>query len=320
MKKDMQQPTPEDASVSTSGGGLVKFHLLAIVTSVIWGTTFASTKVLIHHGLTPATIMCIRFLLAYIGMLFFMRSNAKTRSWRDEGLLALAGITGGSLYFLTENTALRYTTSANVGILVAVIPLATALLTHFLMRGEPFRRNFLYGGVLALIGVSMVMLNGHFVLELNPLGDVLTLMAVVCWAFYGILLKKLEHYPTAFVTRKVFFYGIVTILPVFLFEPFTATPEALRDPTVSLNLLYLGLIASLLCYLSWSFVVKKLGVVVCTNYLYLNPVAALCVSAFILKEPFTPIALAGSVLILVGVYISERNKHLHHSKKRKESL
>lgn len=305
-------PAPE---VSAPGRGLVKYHLLGIVTAVIWGTTFASTKTLIHHGLTPATIMCLRFCLAYAGMLFLAHGRWRAQSWKDEGLLALAGVTGGSLYFLTENTALRYTTSANVGILVAVIPLATALLTHFLVRGEPFRRNFLYGGVLALCGVAMVMLNGHFVLSLNPLGDLLTLMAVVCWAVYSILLKKLEHYPASFVTRKVFFYGILTILPVFLIEPFNATPEALGNPVVSCNLLYLGLIASLLCYLSWSLVVKKLGVVVCTNYLYLNPVAALCVSALIMHEPLTPIALAGSALILVGVYLSERNKHTSKEKR-----
>ena len=289
----------------------MKYHLLAIATSVVWGTTFASTKILIRHGLTPATIMCLRFLLAYAGMLFLARSPLKARSWKDEGLLALAGVTGGSLYFLTENTALRYTTSANVGILVAIIPLATALLTHAVVRGEPFRRNVLYGGALALCGVAMVVLNGHFVLSLNPLGDMLALAAVVCWAFYGILLKKLGHYPTAFVTRKVFFYGILTILPAFLFDPFNASGSLLGNPVVGFNLLYLGLIASLLCYLSWSLVVKKLGVVVCTNYLYLNPVAALCVSSLLLHEPLTPVALCGSALILVGVYISEKEKHVH---------
>ena len=309
MHEKPTSPSPAPQALPAPGRGLVRYHLLAIATSVVWGTTFASTKTLILHGLTPATIMCLRFLLVYAGMLLIAGKHLRAQSWRDEGLLALAGVCGGSLYFLTENTALRYTTSSNVAIIIAITPLTTALLTHLTMKSEPFRRNFLVGGVIALCGVMMVVLNGHFVLELNPLGDVLTLAAVVCWAFYGILLKKLGHYPASFVTRKVFFYGILTILPVFLVEPFNARPDALADPTVSLNLLYLGVVASLLCYLSWSLVVKRLGVVVCTNYLYLNPIAALCVSAFILQEPFTPVSVLGSALILAGVYISEKKRH-----------
>lgn len=285
-----------------------KYHLLAILTAVVWGTTFASTKTLIQHGLTPATIMFLRFLLAYIGMWLMAPRRLRADSWKDELWFVVAGMTGGSVYFLTENTALRYTTASNVAIVISVTPLATALLSHFLVRSEPFRRQFLYGGLLALSGIVLVVLNGHFVLRLNPLGDVLTLMAVLSWGAYSILLKRLRHYSSAFITRKVFFYGILTILPVFLFETFSASAALLEDPHVWGNLLFLGVIASLLCFLSWSFVVKKLGIVVCTNYLYLNPVAALIVSATVLQEKLTIVSLVGSALILAGVYWSERKK------------
>lgn len=283
----------------------ISIHILAILTSVVWGTTFASTKILIEHGLTPAQIMLCRFLLAYVGIWFFSSKKIWADHPRDELLLLLAGMMGGSLYFLAENTALQYTYAANVAIVIAITPLVSAYLTHLCLKTERFRRQLIYGGTVALSGVILVVLNGHFVLKISPVGDLLTLVAVICWAFYCILLKKLGHYSSLFITRKVFFYGIVTILPVFLVEPAQTDFSMFLNPVVWGNLLYLGIIASLLCFLSWSFVVKKLGIVVCTNYLYLNPVAALAVSILLLGEPVTPIALLGTLLILAGVYLSE---------------
>jgi len=283
-------------------------HLLAIATSCIWGTTFASTKVLIEHGLSPAEIMCTRFLMAYIGIWIIAPRQLFSRSLRDEMLLVAAGLTGGSLYFLAENTALQYTYSANVGILVATIPLAMALVSHLFIKGERFHRELLYGGVVALIGISLVVLNGQFILKINPLGDMLTMVAVFMWVIYGLLLKKLEGYSTVFITRKVFFYGIITILPVFLTEPTHFQMNILSQTIVWGNLIYLGIIASLGCYLTWNYVVKKLGVVSCTNYLYLNPIAALLTSICVIGERVTWVALLGSILILTGVFVSEKKK------------
>ena len=89
------------------------YHLMALVTAAIWGTTFVSTKVLIQNGLTPAEIFFYRFSLAYVVILLFSRGKLWSRSWRDEGWFALAGIFGGSLYFITENTALGITFIGN---------------------------------------------------------------------------------------------------------------------------------------------------------------------------------------------------------------
>lgn len=286
----------------------ISINLLAILTAAIWGTTFASTKVLIEHGLAPAQIMFCRFVLAYIGICLIARKKLWADSLQDELWLALAGMMGGSFYFLAENSALRYTYAANVAIIIAIVPLVTAYITHIFVRSEPFRRQLLYGGAVALSGILLVVLNGHFILRISPIGDLLTLLAVIFWAFYSILLKKLRHYPSLFITRKVFFYGIITILPAFLFQPFEIDMETWKTPLVWGNMLYLGIITSLLCYLSWSFVVKRLGIVVCTNYLYLNPVAALAVSILILGEPVNPISILGAILILLGVYLSEQKK------------
>ena len=283
-----------------------KFHLLVILTILVWGLTFASTKVLILHGLSPTSIMLLRFVLAYLGMWVLTRGRLFSRSWRDEGWMLLAGMTGGSLYFLTENVALSITTTTNVAIVISGTPLLTALLTHRFVKSEPFRLKFLLGGLLAVVGIALVVLNGQFVLSLNPLGDVLTLCASLCWACYNIVIKKLSHYSVAFVTRKVFFYGILTILPVYLFRPFHLPATLWSDPYLWGNLLFLGVVASLLCFLSWNLCVERLGIMVCANYLYLTPIVALTVAWSVLGEQLTMFSIGGAALILTGVYIAER--------------
>lgn len=135
----------------------------------------------------------------------------------------------------------------------------------------------------------------------------LTLLAALMWAFYGQILKKLgNRYPTLFITRKVLFYGIITLIPVFIFSPVTLHIETLVQPVVFINLLFLGLIASLLCYIMWNTAVKELGVVRTTNYIYVVPLVTLLTSAIVIDEIITSIALIGSVFILCGVYVAEK--------------
>jgi drug/metabolite transporter (DMT)-like permease len=145
------------------------------------------------------------------------------------------------------------------------------------------------------------------VLQLNPLGDILTLCAAVSWAFYGIILRRLNrNYSTLFITRKVFIYGMLTIIPYALYKADTFHLDLFKEPVIIANLLFLGIVASLLCYIMWNSAVKSLGIVQVSNYLYLVPLVTLITSVLVLDERITLIAIFGSVLILSGVYVSER--------------
>lgn len=292
---------------SKVGAGAGLSHILAIVAAALWGTTFVSSKILLNCGLSPADILLCRFVLAYVGAWFVARGPLFARTWRDELLLASMGVTGGSLYFLTENSALLYTQASNVAIIIAVTPLLTALGARFLSRGERFGRRLVWGSVISLAGVVLVVLNGNLVLRLSPRGDILTLIASVLWVFYSLSVVRLrDGYSTYFVTRKVFFYGILTTLPVYAVQPFGPGPGVLLQPAVLWNLLFLGLVASLGCYLMWNVAVARLGSVRSSNYLYLNPLVALITAWLVLDEIITPMAVCGMLLIMCGVYISQR--------------
>lgn len=285
------------------------YHILAILTSAIWGTTFISSKLLLDEGLSPAAIMMLRFILAYLLMLPFVGKEWFCRSVKDELLMVLLGITGGSLYFLLENTALVYTQASNVAIIIAATPLLTMLAVNLLNRGKDANRRLYLYSLLSLFGVALVVFNGNFILKLNPIGDILTFGAVITWVIYSIVITKLQdRYSSAMITRKVFFYGMLTLLPYFLIEPWGVSWEMLARPMVWGNIIYLGVLASLGCYLAWNVVIKRLGAVDATNYLYINPIVAMLTAWAVLNERITPLAIAGTALILVGVYLAERKK------------
>lgn len=283
------------------------YHVIAILTVAIWGLTFISTKILIQHGLTPQEIFFYRFLIAYVGIWAISPRRLFTDNLKDELWLLAGGITGGSLYFFTENTALGITQASNVAFLICTAPLLTIFLSLLFYKSEKASKGLIYGSLLALIGVGIVVFNGSVVLKISPVGDLLTLLAALSWAFYSLIIKKMgTRYPTVFLTRKIFFYGVLTILPAFLLHPLEPNFAVLLQPIVLLNLLFLAVLASLVCYVLWNIVLKQLGTVRSSNYIYLNPLVTMVASAMILHEHITLYALAGAACIIGGVYLAEK--------------
>ena len=110
------------------------YHLIALFTVGIWGTTFVSTKVLLNHGLSPVDIIFYRFLLAYLCLWPVSYRRFWAKSLKDELLLMGGALTGGSLYFLTENTALTMSYASNVSLIVCTAPLLTAVVIRFFYK------------------------------------------------------------------------------------------------------------------------------------------------------------------------------------------
>ena len=283
----------------------IGYHLLVIVTIAIWGVTFVNTKVLLMQGLQPMEIFLLRFIVAYLCIWLISPKKIKSQSWKDEVMFFILGLVGGTVYFVAENTAIGLTYVNNVAFIVCTAPLITMLLAILFTKSVKATAPLIMGSVTALVGVGMVIYNGHFVLRLNPLGDMLALTAAFSWAIYSLVIKKVSsRYSATFITRKVFFYGILTVIPLFFLKPWSFPLERLVQPVVWMNLLFLSIVASFLCFLWWSVAVKKIGAISTSNYVYLNPITTIIASAIFLHEPMTLMAYIGSALILLGVFIA----------------
>ena len=284
-------------------------HIVALVVVMIWGGTFVNTRVLIDKGLSPEEIYVLRTLLAYVCIWFISPKKLFCDSLKDELVVFLLGIFGSSLYFLTENYALKLTVVNDVSFIVCTTPLVTTVLALLFLKSVKASLPLVAGSVFALLGVALVIFNGHFVLHLDPLGDFLALAAATSWAIYSLVMKNFSsHYSPFFITRKVFFYGLITITPVFAVHPWAFPFEQLFTPVIGLNLLYLGVIASFVCFAAWAWVISRLGALRASNYIYFNPVTTVIMSALVLNEHMTPIAYVGSAMILVGVFVANKAK------------
>ena len=282
------------------------FHLITAAVVTIWGVTFVSTKVLLQHGLGPMDIMFYRFVIAYCCILAISHKRLWADNWKDEFMLMLSGLTGGTLYFIAENNALGISQASNVALLVCTTPIFTALLAHWVFK-DPLRKNMLIGSLIALLGVGLVVFSGSVILQINPLGDFLSIMAALMWAVYCLILKTLgTRYPTAFITRKVFIYSILSVMIYFLFDPLNTNMEILTHPIVIMNLLFLGIVASMLCFIAWNAAVKVLGPSRTANYIYVQPMSTLVLSSIILSEVITLTSLIGAACIIGGVYLAEK--------------
>ncbi|MDO5447843.1 MAG: DMT family transporter [Prevotellaceae bacterium] len=279
--------------------------VLAIFVCFIWGETFVSSKVLLSNGLLPSDIFFMRFIIAYVCLLTVSHKCLWAQSFRDEILLLLLGIAGGSLYFLSENMALEYSTASNVSIIVGTTPMSTALLLACFYEEERMSKVQILGSLIAFVGLVLVVLNGQLILHLNPLGDTLAICASLTWAVYSLIIKRLSAgYDAMFITRKVFAYGLITILPWLIFvNPLQTDMKVLLQPVVWGNLVYLGVVASMLCFVLWNWILPRLGVVKATNVVYTQSIFTMAISAVVLHERITLMAIIGALILIAGMVL-----------------
>lgn len=293
--------------VSASPTSNLIYHIGALIAVTAWGVAFISTKVLIQCGLGAVEIYTYRFIIAYLLVLLICPRPLFSHSLSDELKFVLAGICGNSIYFIAENTAVKYTLVTNVSLIVTLAPIITALLIGIVYKSQRPNKGFMTGSAIAFAGVACVIFNSSFVMKINPVGDLLALLSAICWSIYSILLKPLNaEYNVWFITRKTFFYGLVTSIPFLLVEPQLVPLSELFQPEIIGNLCFLGVVCSLVAYLLWAQAVKRMGVVSSGNYLYISPIMTLIASYIFLGEKVSTIGYIGCALILVGVVLSEK--------------
>ncbi len=280
-------------------------HLLAFITIFIWGTTFISTKILLRT-VSPVEILFLRFTAGFIALCLVYPHRLRVRDIKQEIYFAAAGLCGVTLYFLLENIALTYTLASNVGVIISIAPFFTAIFAHF-SEGEGLKLQFFAGFAAAMAGIFLLGFNGNNVLKLNPLGDILAVIAAAVWAAYSILTKKIGgfRYNTIQTTRRIFFYGLVFMIPALFIFGFKPDINRLAQPVNLLNILFLGLGASALCFVTWNSAVEILGAVKTSVYIYLVPVITVVTSVMVLGEKITGAAAVGIALTLAGLLISE---------------
>lgn len=285
-------------------------HLGAVITVSAWGSSFICTKVLMQDGgFTPVEVYVYRFALAYLLLLTFTFKKIFSNNWKDEVNFLICGICAGSLYFITENYALFHTSTSNVSLLASISPIFTTILMAIVFK-ERIKSGVIIGSIIAFAGVACIIFSSGEGFEIKPKGDLLALTAAFSWAIYTIVVKKLiPIYNSFFITRKLFFYGTLTALPLLFAQEAPYHINLLWDlsqPEYMLNLLFLVAMCSVMAYLVWNETMKNLGPVTANNYLYGQPLVTMIIAAIVLGESINFLGYTGCVLIIGGLIISDK--------------
>ncbi len=283
-------------------------HALALGTILVWGTTFIASTVALRT-LSPVELLTLRMLVAILALTVACPHRLRLKARVHELYLLGAGLCGVTLYFLFENVALTYTSSANCSVIISTAPFFVGLAARFLLKEDRLSRSFFVGFLIAMTGVCMVSFAGRS-LRLNPLGDALCILAAVAWSFYSVFIRKLEGYGynMLLLTRRIFVYGVLCLLPFMAFTGFSVTPADLFNADTLTSVLFLGLVASALCFVTWNTAVRLIGPVKTSAYIYLTPPVTIVFARLILSDPIHPLAIAGAALALLGLAISQRRR------------
>ena len=218
----------------------------------------------------------------------------------------------------TLGTALTLTTASNVSVIVATSPLFTGLIMAYALKKGGLGAGFFVGFVLAIAGIALISFsgesaavaispNGSDAMAMGLLGCLLALSNAIMCAIYSVLSQRasMGGHDSITVTRRFFFWGLVGMVPFLAFTGFDPDWGFLAQPIPLANLLFLGLGASAACYAMWNAALKRLGPVTAMAYQYLVPVITIAISVSVLGEPLTPAIVAGAVLTIAGLVVSQ---------------
>ena len=301
---------------------------LAALSVFFWGITFVCTKYLLKD-FSALEILFWRFVAAYAG-LWLIRPKWEKIEARDNALFALAGLSGVVLYQLSENIAIHFTNASNVSVIVSICPLFTAIVSQIFLKERHLSVWFVVGFFVAIFGVSLVCFNGN-ALSFNPKGDLLALFAGVCWGFYSMFISILnkKNYDKVCSTRRIFFFAVLFMIPLVIFGgtnvaaadggqagDFIKSFSFDMDKSLNaarfskllnwVNLIFLGVFASGLCFTMWSKACQIIGTVKVSCGLYLIPIVTTVFAFFALGERVTLFSAAGTAITIVGLFLSEK--------------
>ena len=268
----------------------------------LWGTTFLAIRIAVEQ-LPPLFAAGARFFIAGVVLLGFMlvRGEARpnARQWRNLLVLSL-------LMFVAEYGPLfwaeKYVPSGVVSVLAATIPIITLVMEMLILRQQKWRLSLAAATVLGFAGVGILLLPGgtqHF--------PVVPCLAILCgcttWSLGTVLSRSMDLPKARPVTAGAMMMlggGMLLVISGGFGEMHPIPHISLR---AGLALLYLIVFGSLLAFTAFVWLLAHMPATRVASHAYVNPIVAVALGHFAAAEPVTPRIMAGTVLVLVSVFM-----------------
>ena len=276
-----------------------------IFAMIIWASSFVALKTAMTD-IGPYTTIFLRMIFASLCFLYFIKRFMKYKyTKKDIKYILVLGLFEPCLYFLFEAKALQLTSASQAGMVASLMPLITALFAGYLLK-EVVTQKLIFGSLLAMIGVVWLSVNAtSSVSAPNPLlGNFLELCAMSCGAGYTIVARYLVYkFDAIFITAMQAFMGVIFFLPFFAYESVTMTMHFSFEAVAWIA--YLGVVVTLGGYGLYNYALTKIEASKAAVFINLIPVFTIILAYLMLGELMTEQQLWASVLILIGVFISQ---------------
>jgi len=279
-------------------------YTFLLLNTALWG--FAAP--IIKHSLnfvSPSLFLFYRYIIAGIIFLpIFLIYKARTHHRIDHVKTLIIALLGTPLCLLPLFYGLNQTTSIEASILESSSPIFTILMCLIFLK-ETIKPKEWRGLILALIGTFVIafepFLTGNNHVQLSVQGNLLIILSNIIWTVFLLLSKKIKTNPV-FLT----FYSFIISIPFFYFialresQSFALSPEALP------GILYMAVGGSIIAFWAYQEGQKRIEASEAAVFTYLKPAFSIPLSILWLKESFSPVAIFATILIIVGVFISEK--------------
>jgi drug/metabolite transporter (DMT)-like permease len=276
---------------------------------LFWGLSFIWSSVLLRYY-QPVTIIFVRLILstAFLFTILWFSGMRRMVARRDYGLLILSAFFNPFLYFLCENYGLKLSSPTVAAVIIATIPLFSPLIAFFAVKERLTLLN-LAGIVISFFGVVVMLITRDLSLNSDVNGVLFLFGAVVSALFFSVLLKKLTNkYSALMLVAWQNLIGIFLFFPIFLiYEAKTAISIPINSQIIS-SFLLLSILASSAAFVLFAHTVKLIGVSKANIYSNLIPVFTAFFSYFLIGESFTIQKTLGILLVIGGVFLSERTR------------
>lgn len=273
---------------------------------LIWSGNMTINQLAVG-SIAPSSIAFLRWVLALLVLTPFVlpyawqeRGEIRRQWWR----LAILGLLGMALWQGLAYTAAATTSATNMGILAAMVPLLTILISALVLREAPTRGGVI-GGIVALAGVLWLLSRGDlgvFARLEVAVGDGLMVVAALCYALYGVMLKRwiMPLSPWVMLYMQAVFATLL-LLPGYLAGPMTP----ISTDNIGL-ILYAGIPASIITTWLWMTAIRHLGANRSSTFINLMPVFSALIAMLWLGERLALHHLIGGFLVLCGVLLAQR--------------
>ena len=296
--------------MDTTRKNLFTAYLELIFAAVAWGISFIATKVAVAEA-PPPVVVWLRFTIGLAILLAFIISRGllKLPTFKDGCYFALLGFIGITFHQWLQSTGLVTSQASTTSWIVSTAPIFIALLAWIFLR-EKLGLMAVAGICLATLGVLLVVTKGNFsgmfTGNIGTSGDLLVLISAPNWAVFSVLSRSaLKKFPALFVLFYVMLFGWMFSSIRFLsIQGWTFLHQISYAGWLAIG--FLGIGCTALAYIFWYDGLQAITASQAGVFLYIEPLVSLVAAAMILGETITLPALLGGSLILLGVWLVNR--------------